>query len=59
MLFLDPTDRSQNFPARLLKSIQRAEPIVHPDLHGYSCAIARELMAKAFAKELPQLLEER
>lgn len=48
--------RSQNFPSNLVKSIHRAAAPFRPDLHGYSCATARQLMQEAFTGDLPQLL---
>eukprot|EP00928_Gymnodinium_smaydae_P020599 TRINITY_DN17963_c0_g1_i1.p1 TRINITY_DN17963_c0_g1~~TRINITY_DN17963_c0_g1_i1.p1 ORF type:complete len:523 (-),score=59.30 TRINITY_DN17963_c0_g1_i1:310-1878(-) len=46
--------KKQNFPSSLLKSIPRGDPPYLCDLHGYTCAAARELMQTAFKHPLPQ-----
>ncbi|CAE7754709.1 unnamed protein product [Symbiodinium sp. CCMP2592] len=45
--------KAKNFPGNLLKSIARADAPYTHDLHGYTCAAARDLMRQAFSAELP------
>lgn len=46
--------KAKNFPGNLLKSIAKADAPYTHDLHGYTCAAARDLMRQAFSVELPQ-----
>eukprot|EP00929_Paragymnodinium_shiwhaense_P114811 TRINITY_DN83327_c0_g1_i1.p1 TRINITY_DN83327_c0_g1~~TRINITY_DN83327_c0_g1_i1.p1 ORF type:complete len:862 (+),score=128.50 TRINITY_DN83327_c0_g1_i1:107-2692(+) len=45
--------KAKNQPGRLLSCIARSLPPYTCDLHGYTCAAARELMRQAFGSSLP------
>jgi hypothetical protein len=45
--------KSRNFPGHLLKAIEQGHELGNPDLHGYRCDEARDLMWQAFRNALP------